>query len=151
MADFVAPDDQRCQFLWKNGKQCRDFRDPAANHDFCRTHYRFVQRDLQILEPPLPPGLADEILPEGTKLDSAAAVNAALMRLLRAALQGRIPLRHAGSLTYMVQNIMATLPGINADAEESVKSLAALLEMAFGQPAPNRPAYRLVEEPSKTA
>ncbi len=146
------PDDQRCQFLWEDGKQCRQYRQPDADHGFCKPHFAKIQRDLDQPVPPWPPGLADEILPDGTSLDSAAAVNAALTRLLRAALQGRIPARHAGSLTYLVQNILATIPGLNAEAEESITGLAEAMKLAFDQSSPNRPvSLSGGDKPRKTA
>jgi hypothetical protein len=109
------PDDQRCQFLWKDGKQCRGYREPGADHGFCRFHYNRVLREAAPPEP-LPEWVAEEILPADGKLDSAAAINDVLTRVFRCVCEGRLTPRHAASLGYLGQLIIATLPGLERAA-----------------------------------
>jgi hypothetical protein len=149
MPDFVPPDHKRCIYLWENGNRCRQYREPGADHGFCKTHYDKVERESRPAEPPWPEWLADAVLPEGTTLDSATAVNSALTRLIRVALQRRLPLRDAGSLGYLVQHVLTTLPAMKAEAsakpehpllgrdpDSAIVNLAVALQSALA-PKPN--------------
>jgi hypothetical protein len=152
----LPPNKERCQFFWKNGNQCRESRDADAGHGFCRYHFDRIERELRPpAESPWPEWLADEILPDGASLDSAASVNAVLTRLLRVALQGRIPVRHAGSIGYLVQHVLATLPGMKAEAANAPKHPllgadpdATLLEIASALRRAVPPASASAPEPS---
>jgi len=116
MTDYMPDDGKRCQFLWSNGNRCRELRAEGEDLGFCRYHHDRVVRESRTYDETWPAWIADEVLPPNAKLDSASAVNDTLTRLLRVALQGHIPVRSAGSLGYVVQHILTTLPGLHREA-----------------------------------
>jgi hypothetical protein len=109
----IPSDDRRCMNTDAGGRRCRYPR--LEGHSLCGAHYMQAARRAEKLEP-FPALVAHEILPPDASLDSAPAVNAALTRVFRCVLEGRLSPRHATGLGYVGQLIIATLPGLERAA-----------------------------------
>ncbi|MGH9792241.1 MAG: hypothetical protein ACRD5W_13615 [Candidatus Acidiferrales bacterium] len=118
---YVPPDNERCTFTTADSKRCRYPR-AGAETNLCGTHLRDAARDAASAAL-----LADqaaigaEILPEGESLDTATAINAALTRLFRCVLEGRVANRQAAILAYVGQLLISTLPGMVREAANAPK------------------------------
>ena len=108
----IPPDAERCQYTTSDGKRCRSVR-LKGDHTLCFFHFSRAQN--KTIEPH-PAFVAAEILPPEMALDSPRAVNDALTRIFRAVLEGRLPPRHANTLTYVVQSVLPTLPHLQREA-----------------------------------
>ena len=108
----IPSDAERCQYTTSDGKRCRSVR-LKGDHMLC--YFHFSRAESKPAEPH-PAYVAAEILPPDQALDSAQAVNAALTRVFRLVIEGRLSPRHATALTYVVQSILPTLPHLAREA-----------------------------------
>ncbi len=142
----IPSDERRCMHTNAAGSRCRYPR--LEGHSLCSVHDLQATREAQELQP-FPAFVAAEILPPDATLDSAAAINATLTRVFRCVCEGRLTPRHAASLGYLGQLIIATLPGLERaaanqpphpllgrDPDAALANLVHSLSAALPQPDP---------------
>lgn len=118
---YVPPDNERCTYTTADGKRCR-YPHAGTETDLCGTHLRDAARDnIAAAVAADQAAVGAEILPPGEYLDTATAINAALTRLFRCVLQGRVANRQAAILAYVGQLLISTLPGMVREAANAPK------------------------------
>ena len=111
----IPTDNRSCQHTTSDGRRCRSARLPG-DHTLCFYHYNRAQN---IDTAPHPAFVAAEILPPEEGLDSAHAINAALTRVFRCLVEGRLSTRYATTLAYVGQLCISTLPGLEREAAQA--------------------------------
>jgi hypothetical protein len=121
-----APDPQRCQFLFADGRRCRQPRS-APDSDLCISHAHsgcglylqsattkaglYWQPSREASEPTE----AIDLTPPSGDFSTATEVNRALGKVFVLLAQNRIPRRNAVALGYLAQLILRTVPAVKEE------------------------------------
>lgn len=98
----------RCAFLFPKGRRCRL---PAApqSSPFCAQHASFAPQDLDSID------VSAALLGRLSMLDNASDMQSVLGKIFLLLAQGRLTTKRAAVLTYIVQQLLRTLPAIDRE------------------------------------
>jgi hypothetical protein len=98
----------RCQHRTPNGRRCRFPVTPQAS-SFCQKHFAFHQEDSGSTD------LAPALLGDLTEIVTASDMQHVLGKLFLLLAQNRIATKKAAVLTYIIQQLLRTLPAIERE------------------------------------
>jgi hypothetical protein len=117
----------RCAFRFSNRHQCRF---PVTPHSapFCQKHFSFRPNDPNSIN------LAPALLGDLTELTSAVDMQMTLSKLFILLAQNRVTTKKASVLTYIIQQLLRTLPAIDREVNGEDGHVNIIMDM----PRPNR-------------
>jgi hypothetical protein len=100
----------RCQHRTPAGRRCRfNVSDPSSS--YCPSHSGFY------LEDPAAADLAPALLGDCTEINTAQDMKRVLGKIFLLLAQNRISIKKAATLTYIIQQLLRTLPAIEHELE----------------------------------
>jgi hypothetical protein len=112
----------RCAFRYANRHQCRLPMTPLSA-PFCQQHSSFRPDDPDSIN------LAPALLGDLTELTSAVHMQTTLSRLFVLLAQNRVTTKKASVLTYIIQQLLRTLPAIDREVNGDDDHVNIILDM----------------------
>lgn len=112
---YPPPENERCQFTFADGRQCRMFRMPK-HPDYCVMHWHQEEESIPRQN------LGLELLGPSDRVLTTADVNRTLCRLLRLVAEGRISPRTAATLAYIGQQLTCVVSIMQREAQLGIEA-----------------------------